>query len=153
GPVEACDLALYHWLLRDAHRRGGQRYRQLPRLKTVTQSSPCAAISRILSAVRQAIAWMVREGLTPPTVGNTEPSQIHKLGISQLRQSALTTLVRGLSPMRAVPAKWAVSSDSAQISRASTASSACDIKLTACFTNALSLSHREKVTRAIGKPY
>jgi hypothetical protein len=50
------------------------------------------------SAVRQAIAWMVSDGLTPPTVGNTEPSQIHKLGISHERQSALTTLVRGSAP-------------------------------------------------------
>ena len=48
------------------------------------------------SAVRQAIAWMVSDGLTPPTVGNTEPSQIQRLGMSQLRQSALTTLVRGI---------------------------------------------------------
>ena len=45
------------------------------------------------SAVRQAIAWIVSDGLTPPTVGNTEPSQIHRLGMSQLRQSASTTLV------------------------------------------------------------
>ena len=44
------------------------------------------------SAVRQAIAWMVSDGLTPPTVGNTEPSQIQRLGMSQLRQSASTTL-------------------------------------------------------------
>ena len=55
------------------------------------------------SAVRQAIAWIVSEGLTPPTVGNTEPSHIHKLGISQERQSALTTLLAGSSPIRAVP--------------------------------------------------
>ena len=31
------------------------------------------------SAVRQAIAWIVSDGLTPPTVGNTEPSQIQRL--------------------------------------------------------------------------
>ena len=74
------------------------------------QRSPLAAKVRIRSAVRQAIAWIVSDGLTPPTVGNTEPSQIHRLGMSQLRQSALTTLVRGSSPMRAVPFRWQVSS-------------------------------------------
>ena len=36
---------------------------------------------------------MVSEGFTPPTVGNTEPSQIQRFGISQLRQSASTTLL------------------------------------------------------------
>ena len=56
-------------------------------------SSPRRAIALIRSAVRQAIAWIVSDGLTPPTVGNTEPSQIHKLGMSQQRQSALTTLL------------------------------------------------------------
>ena len=66
------------------------------------------------SAVRQAIAWMVSDGLTPPTVGNTEPSQIHKLGISHERQSALTTLVRGSAPMRTLPLRWQVSSVSSQ---------------------------------------
>src|SRR3546814_18915847 len=64
------------------------------RLVISLHSSPRAAIVLIRSAVLQAIACMVREGLTPPTVGNTDPSQIHKLGISQLRQSALTTMVR-----------------------------------------------------------
>ena len=43
---------------------------------------------------------MVSDGLTPPTVGNTDPSQTHKLRMSQLRHSALTTLMRGSSPMR-----------------------------------------------------
>ena len=57
------------------------------------------------SAVRSAIAWMVREGLTPPVVGNTDPSQIHKFGMSHERQSALTTLVSASNPMRAVPAR------------------------------------------------
>ena len=80
------------------------------------QSSPRAAIALIRSAVRQAIAWMVSDGLTPPTVGNTEPSQIHRFGMSQERQSALTTLVAGSSPMRAVPFRWQVSSVSSQIS-------------------------------------
>ena len=68
------------------------------------------------SPVRQAIAWIVSDGLTPPTVGNTEPSQIHKFGMSQLRQSAFTTLVSGSSPIRAVPLRWQVSSASAQMS-------------------------------------
>jgi len=36
------------------------------------------------SAVRQAIAWIVSDGLTPPTVEIAEPSEIHKLGISVL---------------------------------------------------------------------
>src|SRR5581483_7038523 len=66
-------------------------------------SSPRAARALMRSAVRRAMAWMVSEGLTPPTVGNTEPSQTHRFAMSQLRQSALTTLVRGSSPMRAVP--------------------------------------------------
>jgi hypothetical protein len=35
---------------------------------------------------------MVSDGLTPPTVGKTEPSQTHRLGMSHDRQSALTTL-------------------------------------------------------------
>ncbi len=38
-------------------------------------SSPRAASALMRFAVRQAIAWMVSDGLTPPTVGNTEPSQ------------------------------------------------------------------------------
>src|SRR5262249_22824258 len=65
--------------------------------------SPLAAKRLIRSAARQAMAWMVRDGLTPPTVGKTDPSQIQRLRISQLRQSASTTLVRGSAPMRAVP--------------------------------------------------
>ncbi len=40
---------------------------------------------------RRSPGWS-SDGLTPPTVGNTEPSQIHRFGMSQLRQSALTTL-------------------------------------------------------------
>jgi hypothetical protein len=74
--------------------------------------------------VRQAIAWIVSEGLTPPTVGNTDPSQTQRLLMSQLRQSALTTLVAGSLPIRAVPFKWQVSSSSVQISVASIAYSA-----------------------------
>ena len=54
------------------------------------------------SAVRQAIAWMVRDGLTPPTVGNTEPSQTQRLRMSQLRWLVSTTLRRGSSPVRAM---------------------------------------------------
>jgi hypothetical protein len=50
------------------------------------------------SAVRQAIPWMVRDGLTPPTVGNTEPSQIHKFGMSQLRQSGVDDAVAAIVP-------------------------------------------------------
>ena len=77
------------------------------------------------SAVRHAIAWMVRDGLTPPTVGKTEPSQIQRLGMSQLRQFVSTTLVRGSSPIRAVPFKWQVSSSCVQMSLASMACNAC----------------------------
>src|SRR5262245_42929832 len=64
-----------------------------------------AALGQLLDAVggAQCDACMVSDGLTPPTAGNTEPSQIHKLETSQLRQSALTTLMRGSAPMRAVP--------------------------------------------------
>ena len=69
-----------------------------------------AAKPLMRSAVRQAMAWMVRDGLTPPTVGKTEPSQIQRLRMSQLRQSASTTLVRRSSPIRAVPLRWQVSS-------------------------------------------
>ena len=36
---------------------------------------------------------MVSDGFTPPVVGNSEPSQIQRFGMSQLRPSALTTLV------------------------------------------------------------
>ena len=36
---------------------------------------------------------IVSDGFTPPVVGKTEPSQTHRLGMSQLRQSELTTLV------------------------------------------------------------
>jgi hypothetical protein len=53
-------------------------------------SSPRRACILIRSAVRQAIAWIVNDGLAPPTVGKTDPSQIHKLGMSQLRQSSVT---------------------------------------------------------------
>jgi hypothetical protein len=35
--------------------------------------------------VRHAMAWIVSDGFTPPTVGNTEPSQIHKFGMSHAR--------------------------------------------------------------------
>ncbi|CCD86220.1 Recombinase [Bradyrhizobium sp. ORS 285] len=81
-------------------------------------NSPRRAIARMRSAVRQAMAWMVRDGLTPPTVGNTEPSQIHRLGMSQLRQSASTTLLRGSLPILAVPLRWQVSSSWLQMSLA-----------------------------------
>jgi hypothetical protein len=37
----------------------------------------------------RAIAWMVGEGLTPPTVEKTDLSQIHKFGMSQPRQSGI----------------------------------------------------------------
>ena len=50
------------------------------------QRSPRPAAALMRSAVRQAIACMVSDGLTPPTVGNTEPSQIQRLRMSQLRQ-------------------------------------------------------------------
>lgn len=66
-------------------------------------SSPRATKSRMLSTARSEIASIVRDGLTPPTVGSSDPSQIHEFGISRLRQSALTTLLRGSDPMRAVP--------------------------------------------------
>jgi hypothetical protein len=97
----------------------------------------------IRSAVRQAIAWMVRDGLTPPTVGNADPSQIHRLGMSQLRQSAFTTLNAGSSPIRQVPFRWQVSSVCSQMSRASTACSEWAMKSKACRINALSLPQNE----------
>ncbi|PRG10369.1 hypothetical protein C6Q14_04595 [Burkholderia ambifaria] len=58
-------------------------------------ASPRATIARMRSAVRHAIASIVSDGFTPPTVGNTEPSQTHRFGMSQLRQSLSTTLVAG----------------------------------------------------------
>jgi hypothetical protein len=45
-------------------------------------SSPRRAMSRMRSAVRAAIAWMVMDGLTPVDVGKTEPSQMKRLGTS-----------------------------------------------------------------------
>ena len=62
------------------------------------------------STVRIAMLVIVSEGFTPPVVGKIEPSQTQRFGMSQLLQSALTTLVAGSSPMRAVPARWLVSS-------------------------------------------
>src|ERR1700761_7015467 len=56
------------------------------------QSLPRRASVAIRSPVRQAMACMVSDGLTPPTVQKTEPSQIHRLRMSQERQSASTTL-------------------------------------------------------------
>jgi len=56
------------------------------------QTSPRTASARMRSAVRQAIAWIVSDGFRPLTVGNTEASHIQRLGMSQLRQSLLTTL-------------------------------------------------------------
>src|SRR5690242_18343191 len=64
-------------------------------------NSPRLASARMRSAVRHAMAWIVSDGLAPPTVGNTEPSQIQRLGMSQLRQSASTTLLDGPLPIRA----------------------------------------------------
>ena len=77
---------------RDLHRRGFHRL-------------PLLAMCPIRSAVRIAIAVIVNDGFTPPAVGNTEPSQTKRFGMSQLRQSALTTLSFGVNPMRAVPAR------------------------------------------------
>ena len=48
-----------------------------------------------------------------------------EIGDIPVRQSALTTLVAGSSPMRAVPFRWQVSSVSSQMSRRPSASSAC----------------------------
>jgi hypothetical protein len=92
-------------------------------------SSQRATIALIRSAVRQAIARIVSEGLTPPTVGDTDPSQIQRLRMSQLRQSAFTTPVRGSLPMRAVPFKWQVSSSCTQRSQVSIARSAWVMEL------------------------
>jgi hypothetical protein len=41
-----------------------------------------------------------RYGVAPPTVGHTEPSQTHRFQMSQLRQSASTTLVHQSFPGR-----------------------------------------------------
>ena len=48
--------------------------------------------SDMRSPMRQASAWMVSEGLTPPLVGKSEPSHTQRLGIDQLRPSLSTTL-------------------------------------------------------------
>src|ERR1700761_715147 len=115
-----------------------------PPLKlAVLLSSPRRLRACMRSAVRHAIAWMVREGLAPPTVGKTEPSQIQRLGISQLRQSPSTTLDDGSLPIRAVPLRWQVSSSCVQMSRASTARSASVMNLSEWSINRLSLSHQE----------
>src|SRR6185437_6794414 len=73
-------------------------------------SSPRAAMSAMRSPMRQASAWMVSDGLTPPLVGNSEPSHTHRLGIDQLRPSLSTTLSWGSSPMRHPPIRCEVSS-------------------------------------------
>jgi hypothetical protein len=57
-------------------------------------SSPRAAIALIRSPVRQAIAWIVSDGLTPPTVGNTDPSQIQRLRMSPKAALMATTAER-----------------------------------------------------------
>ena len=68
-------------------------------------TSPRVASALIRSAVRIATLVIVKDGLTPPVVGNIDPSQTHRLGISQLRQSPFTTLLARSPPMRAVPAR------------------------------------------------
>ena len=60
--------------------------------------------------MRQASAWMVSDGLTPPLVGNSDPSQTHRFGIDQLRPSLSTTLSLGSSPILHPPIRCEVSS-------------------------------------------
>jgi hypothetical protein len=43
---------------------------------------------------------MVSDGLTPPVVGKTDPSQTQRLGMSRLLQSESTTLVCASNPKR-----------------------------------------------------
>ena len=68
-----------------------------------TDRSPLPESAPMRSAVRQASAWIVSDGLTPPHVGNRDPSQIHKFRMSKLRPSASTTPVAGSALMRHVP--------------------------------------------------
>ena len=59
-------------------------------------SSPRLAMSAMRSPIRQASAWMVSDGLTPPLVGNSDPSQTHRFGIDQLRPSLFDDAVLGI---------------------------------------------------------
>lgn len=72
----------------------------------VPPHSRCQARPRTFLAVRVAIAWIVRLGLTAPIVGNTEPSQIQRFEMSWVRQSGSTTESDGSDPMRHVPSRW-----------------------------------------------
>jgi hypothetical protein len=47
--------------------------------------APRRASAEMWSPMRHASAWIVREGFAPPPVGNNDPSQIHRFGMSQLR--------------------------------------------------------------------
>ena len=60
----------------------------------------------------QAIAWIVSDGLTPPTVGNTEPRKSTDCDVPAAA-IGVDDAARGSSPMRAVPLRWQVSSSSA----------------------------------------
>ena len=65
------------------------------------------AASRKRSAVRSATAMMVSAGLTASALGKMELSQMVRLGTSHARQSASTTEVSALTPIRHVPMVWA----------------------------------------------
>ena len=62
------------------------------------QSSPRAAL--VPDPISRAAGDRLdgERGIDAADGGNTDPSQIHRLGISQLRQSAFTTLLRGCRP-------------------------------------------------------
>ena len=50
---------------------------------------------------------IVKAGLAAPWVGQTLPSLMNRLGTSQQRWSASTTLSAGEEPIRAPPTRWA----------------------------------------------
>src|ERR1044071_6329313 len=68
--------------------------------RDIPHSSPREALSLIRSPMRSALAWMVSDGFTPPLVGNSDPSQIHKFGVDQLRPFLSATLSLGSLPIR-----------------------------------------------------
>lgn len=86
------------------------------------------------SPIRQATAMIVRDGLAPPPVGNSDPSQIQRFGMSQVLPYSFVTLSPAVNPIRPPPIKCAVSF-SVQRLRASAASSIWRMKFTACSTN------------------
>ena len=60
----------------------------------------------ILSATRNALAAMVRLGLTPPLLGINDESVINRLSTPCNLQSWLTTLDSGVLPAMQVPQGW-----------------------------------------------